>query len=89
MSLAGQSPAPAAVRNATTAVRARSAASLRSLEQAAVVRDEDDRAGVAVERGLELLDRRQVEVVRRLVQDEAVDALRRRAGELGARSLAR
>src|SRR5438309_9091819 len=47
------------------------------LQQAAVVRDEDDRALVAGERGLELLDRREVEMVGRLVQDEAVDSLRR------------
>src|SRR5437763_15708410 len=60
-----------------------------AIEQAAVVRDEDDRARVAVERGLQLLDRRQVEVVGRLVQDEAVHATGCEQGELGARALAR
>src|SRR5206468_9876870 len=43
-----------------------------ALEQAAVVGDEDDRARVAGKRGLQLLDRRQVEMVGRLVEDEAV-----------------
>src|SRR2546430_9253981 len=42
-----------------------------------------------LERGLELLDRRQVEVVRRLVEDEAVHAASRRERERRARPLAR
>src|SRR5437764_9220140 len=41
-----------------------------ALEQAPVVRDEDDRPRVARERSLELLDCGQVEVVRRLVEDQ-------------------
>ena len=41
------------------------------------------RAVVAVERLLELLDGGQVEVVRRLVEHEAVHALGREAGEHG------
>ena len=41
------------------------------------------------ERALELLDGRQVEVVRRLVEDEAARAARRLNRELGARPLAR
>ena len=44
------------------------------LEEAAVVGDDDERAVVRLQRRLELLDRLQVEVVRRLVEDEAVDA---------------
>jgi hypothetical protein len=39
--------------------------------------DEENRAAVAVERGLQLIDRRQIQVVRGLVQDEAVDAFGR------------
>src|SRR5256885_6053787 len=58
-----------------------------ALEQAAVVGDEDDGAGVAGERGLELLDRWEVEMVRRLVEDEAVDAARGEQRQLGSRAL--
>ena len=52
--------------------------------------DEDQRARRRRdERPLELLDRRQVEVVRRLVEDEAARAARRLQRELGPRPLAR
>jgi hypothetical protein len=46
-------------------------------EEAAVVRDEDERAVERAERALELLDGGQVEVVRRLVEHEAAGAARR------------
>ena len=46
-------------------------------------------AVVGRERGLELLDRLQVEVVRRLVEHEQVDAARLQLGELRAGALAR
>src|SRR5438105_12036170 len=59
-----------------------------AFQQPAVVRHEDDGALEGLERGLELLDRRQVEVVRRLVEDEAVHAARRRERERRARPLA-
>src|SRR5207302_1481642 len=59
-----------------------------ALEEAAVVRDEEDGADEAVERRLELLDRLEVEMVRRLVEDEAVDAARAEEGERRAASLA-
>src|SRR5207248_965711 len=45
------------------------------VEELAVVGDEEDRARKAVERLLELLDGRQVEVGRRLVEHEVVDTL--------------
>ena len=51
--------------------------------------DEDERARVALERELELLDRLQVEMVRRLIEHERVRALRREQGEHRARPLAR
>ena len=50
--------------------------------------DEEQRAVVLVERSLELLDRRQVEVIRRFVEHEAIRALRRERGQHGARALA-
>ena len=53
------------------------------------MRDEHDRALVAGEGELELLDRLEVEVVRRLVEDEAVDPPRREEREDGPRPLAR
>ena len=53
------------------------------------MRHEQHRAVVAGERALELLDRLDVEVVRRLVEDEAVDAARGEQREHGARALAR
>ena len=53
------------------------------------MRHEDERPVVDAESPLELLDRRQVEVVRRLVEDEAANATSRLHGELGARPLAR
>jgi len=40
------------------------------------VRDEDQRSVEHAQRALELLDRGQVEMVRRLVEDEAVHAAR-------------
>jgi len=45
------------------------------------VGDEDQRPLVAVERGFELLDGGQVEMVRGLVEDEAVHASQRELGE--------
>ena len=60
-----------------------------ALEEAAVVGDHDRRSLVDDERGLELLDRLEVEVVRRLVEHEAVDAARHQLGEVRARPLAR
>ncbi len=50
--------------------------------------DHDRRSLVGAERGLELLDRLEVEVVRGLVEDEAVDAERHQLGQVGARALA-
>ena len=52
------------------------------------MRDEHDGPLVALERALELLDRLEVEVVRRLVEDERVRALRGEERERRARSLA-
>src|SRR5262249_14755855 len=51
--------------------------------------DEDDGAVVAAETALQLLDRLDVEVVRRLVEHEAVDALGGQEREAGAGALAR
>jgi hypothetical protein len=51
--------------------------------------DEDQRPVVDRERPLELLDRRQVEMVRRLVEDEAARASRRLQCEFRPRALAR
>ena len=62
--------------------------SAEPLEEQAVVRDEQHRAVVAGERALELLDRLDVEMVRRLVEDEAVDAARGEQREHRARALA-
>ena len=59
------------------------------VEQRAVVGDEQHRAAERVERRLELLDRRQVEVVGRLVEHEAVGAVRHQQREHGAGPLAR
>ena len=59
------------------------------LQEPAVVRHEQDGAVVAAERALELLDRLDVEVVRRLVEDEAVDAAGGQQCETGAGALAR
>jgi hypothetical protein len=42
-----------------------------------------------VKRALELLDRRHIEVVRRLVQNQTVDAARREEGEERARPFSR
>jgi len=53
------------------------------------VRHEHDRAVVCVERALELFDRRDVEVVRRLVEDETVDAARSEQRQDRTRSLSR
>src|SRR3954469_7087722 len=46
----------------------------RRLEHSSVMRDEEQRSLVRIQRGFQLLDRRQIKVVRRLVQDEQVDA---------------
>src|SRR6266536_3781944 len=48
--------------------------SAKTGEEAPVVRNEQDRTVERVERALELLDRGDVEMVRRLVEHEAVDA---------------
>ena len=64
------------------------AASARRLEEAPVVRDDDERRRRSRERLLELLDGLEVEVVRRLVEDEEVDA-RAPAARRDARACAR
>ena len=48
-----------------------------ALEKSPVVRDQEQRALESAERALQLLDGRQVEVVRRLVEDEATRAASR------------
>jgi hypothetical protein len=53
------------------------------------VRDEDERAVEPAQRALELLDRRQIEVIRRLVEHETARSARRLERELGPRSLTR
>ena len=53
------------------------------------MRDEDQRPLVRAECPLQLLDRRQVEVVRRLVEDEAAGSARSLNRELRTRPLAR
>ena len=53
------------------------------------MRDEDQSPVVRAECALELLDRRQVEVVRRLVEDEAAGSARGLDGELRTRPLTR
>ena len=58
-------------------------------EQAAVVGDEQHGAREGVERGFELLDRGDVEVVRRLVEHERVHARGLEQGQCGPRALAR
>ena len=58
------------------------------VEQRAVVRHEEQRAVVAVERGFELLDGGQVEMVRGLVEHQAVHALGREPGEHRTRAFA-
>src|SRR5690606_8340786 len=59
---------------------------LHGVEYPTVVGDQQQRALVALERLLQLLDRGQVEVVRRLVEDEDVHAagLQQREGRAGA-----
>ena len=52
------------------------------------MRDEHDRALKHVQGALELLDRRNVEMVRRLVEHDAVDAARGEERDEGARTLA-
>jgi hypothetical protein len=52
------------------------------------VRDQHDGALVAGERELELLDRLEVEVVRRLVEHERVDAAGREQRDRGSAALA-
>ena len=58
------------------------------LEEPAVVRDEDDRRVDRLELALEPLEALDVEVVRRLVEEEQVGIARERARERGARQLA-
>ena len=58
-------------------------------EEAAVVGDDDEGAVVAAERLLELLDRLEVEVVGRLVEDEQVHPARLELGQVRSRPLAR
>jgi adenine C2-methylase RlmN of 23S rRNA A2503 and tRNA A37 len=53
------------------------------------VRDEQDRAVERVQSALQLLDRRNVEMVRRLVEDQEVDASCGQKREQRARALAR
>ena len=53
------------------------------------MRDEDERAVERAQRALELLDRGQVEVVRRLVEHETARSARRLERELGPRPLTR
>ena len=52
------------------------------------MRDEQDGPVECVERPLQLLDRRNVEMVRRLVEDQAVDAARREQRDQRPRALA-
>jgi hypothetical protein len=59
-----------------------------ALEKRAIVADRDERALVAIEPALEPVDRREVEVVGRLVEQQQVRILRQRAGELGTAALA-
>ena len=59
-----------------------------ALEEPAVVRDEQDRAGQGRELVLEPLQRAQVEVVRRLVEQQQVGLRRQHARERRARQLA-
>src|SRR5215468_7305803 len=61
----------------------------KCLEEAPVVRHEQHCAVECVQRPLELLDRRDVEVVARLVEDQAVDAARSEQSEQRTRSLPR
>ncbi len=51
--------------------------------------DDDERALVGFERAFELFDRLEVEVVGRLVEEQAVDAAGGEEGERGAGALAR
>jgi len=57
------------------------------LEEAAVVADEHERAARACERGFEPLDRRQVEVVRRLIQQQDIGRRRQHVRERSAAQL--
>src|SRR4051812_43044227 len=59
-----------------------------AIEEVAVVRDDDDCAGEFVQRLLEHLGRDDVEVVRRFVEHEAVDAGEHQARQLDAALLA-
>ena len=61
----------------------------KALQKAAVVSDQDRGALVALERELELLDRLQVEVVRRLVEDQSVHAAGGEEGDRRPAALAR
>ena len=65
---------PAAVVRAQRAVLERDDAVGHGVQERAVVGDEEDRPRERLERGLERLARLDVEMVRRLVEDEEVDA---------------
>src|SRR3954447_22239703 len=57
-------------------------------EHPPVVGDEEDSSGKRVERLLELLDGRQVEMIRRLVEDQQVDPARLKQRQCGTGALA-
>src|SRR3954467_9079427 len=67
---------PAMTRHTRGSSQVECAGQLEPLEEAAIVGDDDEAALVALERRLEFLDRLEVEVVRRLVEDQAVDPAR-------------
>ena len=52
------------------------------------MRDDEERSRVVDERAFELLDSFEIEMVRRLVEDQQVDATDLQLGEMGARALA-
>src|SRR5262245_38198599 len=60
-----------------------------ALEEAPVVRDQEECPREGAERALQLLHGGQVEVVRRLVEDETTGPARSLHGELGTRPFAR
>src|SRR5207248_8389275 len=59
-----------------------------AVEERTIVRDEDDARGEAVEKALEPVETGEVEVVRRLVEQEDVEAREQDRRERGARRLA-
>src|SRR5436305_14391617 len=46
---------------------------VHSVKHAAIMRNQQQRAGIRIQRGLKLLDRRQIEVVGRLIEHQQVD----------------